>query len=183
MHKTNYLFRNIDITKIVQIYDKNNISETLKNVKNLNKFDDNTVDQIIKLIILTLKIPTEEKEIAWILLTGVLQLGGSNQKAGNSVSYRVGEYTLTSQQLTNNIKKVVKNGTSRQLARSVANDVATIAIALNLPGDLHSQMALEFPNMSDAEKVWCSNFQTQNPNCPDNVRKWLVENYKSRFNR
>ena len=183
MHKTNYLFRNIDLTKIVQIYDKNNTSKTLKNVKNLNKFDDNTVDQIIELIILTVKIPAEEKETAWILLTGVLQLGGSNQKAGNSISYTVGEYTLTSQQLTNNIKKVVKNGTNRQLARSVANDVATIAITLNIPGDLHSQMALEFPNMSDAEKVWCSNFQTQNPNCPDNVREWLVENYKSRFNR
>ena len=33
------------------------------------------------------------------------------------------------------------------------------------------------------EKVWCSNFQTQNPNCPENIKKWLVENFRSRFNR
>lgn len=183
MYRTNYLLREINLEKILKMYEKVHTSEPLKNVKNLNKFDDETVDQIIDSISLNLSIPVENKEITWILITGILQLGGSNQKAGNSISFRIGEYTLTSQQLSNNIKKIIKNGTNRQLARSIANEVATIAMTLNIPGDLHSQMALEFPNLTESEKVWCSNFQTQNPDCPDNVRQWLVENYKSRFNR
>lgn len=105
-------------------------------------------------------------------------LGGSNHKSGNAVSYNLGEYSLSPQQLNNFIKKVVNNGTNRQLARTIADEIAEIVLALNIPGDLHTQMLLEYPNLSDTEKIWClSNI------CPENVRKWLVENYRSRFNR
>ena len=172
---------NIDFNKVTELYNANEASSSRRNVKNLNKFSTESVKKIIESIVVNLKL--NEDETAWILITGVLQLGGSNQKAGNSVSFTVSEYTLTSQQLNNAIKKITKNGTNRQLARSISNEVAQIALALNIPGDLHSQMALECPNLSETEKVWCSNFQTQNPNCPDNVREWLVANYKSRFNR
>ncbi len=156
-------------------------SNSRRNVKNLNNFSTEIVEKIIENVITNLKL--EESETAWILITGVLQLGGSNQKAGNSISFTLGAHTLTAQQLNNIIKKTTKNGTNRQLARSIADEVAQIATSLNIPGDLHSQMALEYPDISETDKVWCSNFQTQNPNCPDLVRDWLVKNYKSRFNK
>lgn len=181
MFNTEKKLYNIDFNKVTELYNANEASSSRRNVKDLNKFSTEIVEKIIENVIINLRI--DESETAWILITAVLQLGGSNQKAGNLISFTVNQHTLTAQQLNKIIRKTIKNGTNRQLARSIANEVAQIAISLNIPGDLHSQMSLEYPNLSDTEKVWCSNFQTQNPNCPDLVRDWLVKNYKSRFNR
>jgi hypothetical protein len=181
MKNTIKLNINYDLNKIVELH--NDLKKTTKksNSKNLNKFTQKEVEQILDSI--TEKLTITDNSITLILVAGVLQIGGSNQKSGNAVSYNLGEYSLSSQQLNNFIKKVVKNGTNRQLARTIADEIAEIALAINIPGDLHTQMLLEYPNLSDTEKTWCSNFQTQNPNCPKNVRKWLVENFRSRFNR
>jgi len=116
-------------------------------------------------------------------MTGLLQKGGSNSKAGSSINFSVGEYSLSSRQLNETIKKHSRIGTNRQMARIIADEVAEIALKLNIFGDLHNQMLLEYPNMTDQEKVWCSNFQTTNLKCPENVRKWLVMNYRSRFKK
>jgi len=181
MKNTIKLNINYDLNKIVELH--NDLKKTTKksSSKNLNTFTQKEVEQILDSI--AEKLTITDNNITLILVAGVLQLGGSNQKSGNAVSYNLGEYSLSSQQLNNFIKKVVKNGTNRQLARTIANEIAEIALAINIPGDLHTQMLLEYPNLSDTEKTWCSNFQTQNPNCPENVRKWLVENFRSRFNR
>ena len=125
----------------------------------------------------------ESPEHAWILVTGVLQRGGSNVKAGNTINFTFGGKTLSSKDLNNFIKKIEKTATNRQFARSAKETLAQVALELNIPGDLHRQMLLDHPNMSDAEKVWCSNFQTTNATCPDSVREWLVHNFKDRFSK
>ena len=181
MKNTFKLNINYDLTKIVELHHELKKTTKKSNSKNLNTFTEDEIKKITSLITENLNISNDN--ITMILIAGVLQLGGSNQKAGNAITYNLGEYSLSSQQLNSFIKKIIKNGTNRQLARTLANEVADIAIALNIPGDLHNQMLLEFPNLSETEKVWCSNFQTQNPNCPENVRKWLVDNFRSRFNR
>lgn len=181
MKNTIKLNINYDLNKIVKLHSELKNNTIKSNSKNLNKFTREDVTKIVNIITENLTITDEN--VTMILMAGVLQLGGSNQKSGNAVSYHLGEYSLSSQQLNNFIKKITKNGTNRQLARALADEIAEIAIALNIPGDLHNQMLLEFPNLSETEKAWCSNFQTQNPNCPENVRKWLVENFRSRFNK
>jgi hypothetical protein len=181
MKNTIKLNKKYDLNKIVKLHSELKKNTKKSNSKNLNKF---TEDEVIKITnLITESLTITDDNITMILIAGVLQLGGSNQKAGNAVNYNLGEYSLSSQQLNNFIKKITKNGTNRQLARTLADEIAEIAIALNIPGDLHNQMLLEFPNLSETEKAWCSNFQTQNPNCPEKVRKWLVENFRSRFNR
>lgn len=179
MKYTNQLNKNFDLSKINQLHEDLKKDQII--TQTTNTFSETTINKIIEEITTNLTLP--EIELAWILIAGVLQRGGSNLKAGNAVSYTIGTYTLSSQQLNKIIRKFVKNGTNRQLARTIANEIADIALTLNIPGDLHSQMLIEHPKMSDQDKVWCSNFQTQNPNCPDHIREWLVKNYKSRFSK
>jgi hypothetical protein len=181
MKKTNKSNINYDLNKIAQLHSQFKKNTEKGNLKNVNKFTKDEVKKIIDLITKNLSIT--DNNITMTLITGVLQLGGSNKKTGNAVSYNLGEYSLSARQLNNFIKKIIKNGTNRQLARTLADEIAEIAIVLNIPGDLHSQMLLEFPNLTETEKIWCSNFQTQNPNCPEKVKKWLVDNFRSRFNR
>lgn len=158
-----------------------NTADTNSNIQVTNIFSEEKVNLVLDEV--QTKIGTESIEITYILITGVLQKGGSNAKAGNSVNFSFNNYSLSSHQLQNAIKKVVKNGTNRQLARTICDDIVDIALEFNIPGDLHAQMRMEYSDISDSEAVWCSNFQTTNPNCPERVRDWLVSNYRARFNK
>jgi hypothetical protein len=52
---------------------------------------------------------------------------------------------------------------------------------LDEPGDLSRQMRREQPNITSDQAIWCSNFQTDNQECDEPVREWLLKNFKSRF--
>lgn len=151
MKITKNLLNEYNLDKIGKIY------EDLKNHENNNssdstkKLNKDIVEKIITEI--TEKFTITENEITWILITGLLQRGGSNLKAGSTTKFTVGKYSLSSKQLNDTIKKHIKNGTNRQMARIIAEEIAEIALKLNIFGDLHNQMLLEHPNMTDQEKV------------------------------
>jgi len=144
---------------------------------------------IVENVIKTLQEKKKCSEtVAVCLIAGLAQKGGTNKSATNSATFslNIGKnkpVSLTAQELINIIKLHEKSGTIRQLARSLADEIYELATALKIDGDLASQMRYDYPELSFEDAVWCSNFQTTNPNCPTNVRDWLVNNYKSRFNR
>jgi len=123
----------------------------------------------------------EDQTTLLILITILLQGGGSNKNAGNSVNANYEGYTLTSKQLLEIIQQFKKKGTIRQYARGIANEIQKVASILEIEGDLAHQMRLDYPDLSIEDAVWCSNFQTRNSNCPENVRFWLNDNHKNRF--
>jgi hypothetical protein len=144
-----------------------------------------TVENVLRSIIEKKKCT---ETVAVCLIAGLAQKGGTNKSATNSATFslNVGDkqpVSLTAQELINIIKSHEKSGTIRQLARSLADEIYEVAIALRIEGDLASQMKYDHPELPFEDAAWCSNFQTTNPNCPTNVRNWLVNNYKSRFNR
>lgn len=73
--------------------------------------------------------------------------------------------------------------TPRQFARTMANDIFRFAEIMEEEGDLARQIAMDYPNLTLKEKVWCSNFQTTNPDCPESMKAWLVTNFRNRFAR
>ena len=123
----------------------------------------------------------EKTSIALALITGLAQNGGSNVGAGTSVQYALGSHTLTSGELKFILNDIQKGATIRQLCRTLRDTLAEIAIMLKEHGDLSQQMRLEDPSMTETEACWCSSFQTGNPNCPEKIRRWLTNNYNSRF--
>jgi len=177
-------------TKIIYNFKGYNI-EGIKKIAKFEKkiskihvtglLDHDTIENIIDLIKKTKKL--NDYETVWILIAGLLQSGGTNKGTWNSIIFTYDNYFLSAQELQSLIKKVKKNATNRQLARTIADQIVEIAIELNISGDLAEQMRYEHPDLSEIEKIWCSNFQTTNPNCPKRVRNWLVFNYKNRFNQ
>lgn len=119
--------------------------------------------------------------LAMALITGVVQNGGSNRNAGTNISFSIDNKSLNASELQNIIQTTEKNATTRQFCRTMADEIQEFAEMLKIEGDLAKQMRINYPKMSDEESIWCSNFQTTNPNCPESVRKWLVENYQKRF--
>lgn len=166
-------------------YDLGKIQQIISNIKKdhlKNTFiDENTTDKIVEETREIFKL--NSKEEAFILITGLLQRGGSNKNAINSVKFSYNNTILSAKEFQNIISRIKKNITNRQFARSVANDIVKVGLLLGIEGDLSNQMKYEYPNLTKEEAVWCSNFQTSNPNCPPKIRNWLVKNYRNRFNR
>lgn len=166
--------------RILNISELENVKNIPGNIRVTSEIAEEAVDQIIQSIS-TKKGISETVTVA--LIAGLAQNGGTNKGAGNSAKFTFGENTLTAQELTNHIKKVQENGTVRQLARAMADDIQEVAMTLKVEGDLANQMRYDYPDLTEEEATWCSNFQTTNINCPDRVRNWLVDNYRKRFNR
>lgn len=125
------------------------------------------------------KLPSIEN--ALVLVTGLAQVGGSNSNANVNAKFTHNGVTITAMELKNSIKKITKNGTIRQLCRALADEIAEIAMAMKLEGDLARTMRQEHSEITPEEAIWCSNFQTNNPNCPDKVKEFLKDNYRKRF--
>jgi len=119
---------------------------------------------------------------ATVLISGVLQKGGTN-KGATDISMEFDDLKLTTSELNSTVKMVEKNATTRQLARTLCQEIFDVCEVLEMPGDLSNQMLLEYPELTIEEQIWCSNFQTKNPNCPDRVREWLVDNFRNRFSK
>jgi hypothetical protein len=152
----------------------------LSEIRVTNSLTDDICNQIIDKIKEKYSFTIEQ---TFVVIAGVLQRGGTNKSARSNTKFIMNGISFSAQDLQNIINTISKNSTNRQFARAMANEIAEIALTLSIEGDLANQMRFEYPDLSSTEAVWCSNFQTTNPNCPDRVRKWLVNNYKNRFNK
>lgn len=92
------------------------------------------IEEINLKLLETLKI--EDQTTLLILITILLQGGGSNKNAGNSVNAIYEGHTLTSKQLLEIIQQFKKKGTIRQYARGIADEIQTVASILEIEGDL-----------------------------------------------
>lgn len=157
-----------------------NLKKTPNNARVTSEVSEKTVEKVINAIIDKKGV---SETLAITLITGLVQNGGTNKGAGNSAKYTIDDQTLSAQELSNYIKKEQANGTIRQFARAIADEIAEVSLTLDIEGDLANQMRYDHPDITPEEAAWCSNFQTTNTNCPTRVREWLVKNYRNRFNR
>lgn len=165
----------IDFSKLDLTFNQDDNASRVTNI-----LDEKSVELVIEKI--KKKHECSETE-ALLLVTGLMQGGGSNKSAGNSTKYTFGELSLSTQELQGIITSIVPRATNRQLARALSSEIADLAIHLNIEGDLANQMRYDYPDLNATEAAWCSNFQTTNPDCPEKVRQWLVSNYRNRFNK
>ena len=162
------------------IINKITLGENKNDLKITNVLSESICDEILDK--LKKKYQFDDAEV-YVAITVILQRSGTNKGAGNTAKVTLRDKNLTAQDLQNTINVIKKNATNRQFARALANEIAQVALQLNIEGDLANQMRFEFPDLTQEEAVWCSNFQTTNPQCPERVRNWLVQNYKHRFRK
>lgn len=149
--------------------------------KNSGVLSEDKASKIIDAIVTLKKIEGDSKRVlALALIMGIGQNGGSNKNIG-TVSYTVDKYSLSNIELNKAIGSIDKAATPRQFFRTIRDEVQELAEAFGEPGDLHRKLLADHPNASLTDQTWCSNFQTGNPNCPELIRDWLLQNAKQRF--
>ena len=114
----------------------------------------------------------------------ILQRGGTSRNAPATMKMVFETGTVTLESIRRQCRAA--NDTKvRQFARGIKNEIIEIMLYLgsNAPdGNLAKTMRLD-KDLSKDQAIWCSDFQTYNSQCPDEVRAWLVKNYRNRFRR
>ena len=167
-----------------------NISETLK--KKLEKeknfyvtnrsavLQQGVVTDILKTIEKQHNLNTPEEAIAALAL--FFQQGGTARSCDGNMVVKIfnQEFKLA------NIRKILKNCScakgERKLARSLANEIKEIAFIMELPGNLYNKIQKKdlSRNFTIEEKVWLSDFQSDNENCPAELRALIIETFKKK---
>lgn len=120
--------------------------------------------------------PEEAKAILALLF----QQGGTARSCDGNMSVTIfgAEIKLS------NIRKILKqnscNRGERKLARSLANDLYAISLILELPGNLYNKIQKKdvSRNFTIDQKVWLSDYQSDNEDCPAELRNLILETFK-----
>jgi hypothetical protein len=160
----------------------------LEKVKELKSGSNNTAvglltasqtEAVLKKVMEKKKCSREE---AMALAAGLCQRSGTNRTASSNVAYQINGNVLTATEFQKICAEEGK-GTARQFARTMADTIVEFSRILGEEGDLARQMRFDDPTISSEEAVWCSNFQSGNPNCPETARTWLTQDLRRRFPR
>lgn len=111
----------------------------------------------------------------------ICQKGGTSKKAQGNVYAIVDGVRVELNDLRSVFKANNLNFTLRQWARTYATDIQKVTEIFGIEGDLSKKIGRDRPEITYRDRLWLSNFQMDNPNCPANIRTLLMEHYKAMF--
>lgn len=115
----------------------------------------------------------------------LLQKGAVSPKFDKSRKSELFAGNLTAGTILDSLKDVDRGLTPRKLARALRSEILEISQTWSIPGNLSKKYSQTHPDATINELVWASDFHTfsDDPNMPEEVRDWLIENYTSRFDK
>jgi len=125
----------------------------------------------------------KNKGEAKISLAAICQQGATNQGGLEQIVFDYKGIKVSAKDAKAVLTKDNPNFTLRKYAKTTGTEIQRVSFALGIEGDLAKKRQLEVGLQTDLEASWCSNFQTGNPECPNEVRQWLVRNFHERFSR
>lgn len=131
------------------------------------------------------KINDNAKAGAILLLS--LQLGGVASRKGNRFSTEIEGHVVDNEDITTAIHSgCSKDTTPRAFARSFANEIFSISknskISGNIAKKLASKLTEDWNKIENPDKdFWASDFQSENPNCPKEIRELINKQYTMQF--
>jgi hypothetical protein len=132
--------------------------------------------RLIALVSTAASISTDQATVAIAI---ICQKGGTSKKAQGTIYANVDGHKVDLNLVRRIMRENGLNYTLRQWARTHASEIFELASNFGIEGDLSKKIARNRPEITQEEKYWLSNFQMDNPNCPQNVRDLLMEHYNS----
>lgn len=142
-----------------------------------SKLPEGKVEEILKTIMKEYEF-TREKAIS--VLAILFQQGGTARGCDGNMSTEVFGKNVKLVDIRKILKQHSCNKSERKLARALASEIFEIANVMEINGNLYSK--IQKNNMeasySVEEKVWLSDFQSENPDCPIRMRTLIQETFK-----
>jgi hypothetical protein len=136
-------------------------------------------DETKKIVMEVAKKYNCTNKLAYIGICIICQKGGSARKAQPNIFVSIGGKKIELGGIRNAISTLKSSVTLRQFARTHATKIYTICKHYGIEGDLQKKALRVHPNMSDDDKIWLSNFQMDNPDCPIHIRNFLIHHYNT----
>lgn len=135
---------------------------------------------ILESMVLQLKLPSMWHAVA--ILTIFFQQGATAKSCDGNMSITVFEKTIKLAQIRKILKQSNCAKQERKLARSLATKIYSIAKIMKLEGNLTNKILRENPGLelSQADRIWLSDFQSDNPNCPVELRNYITNSFPKR---
>lgn len=137
------------------------------------------------IIAITTRHTDFNEDEAFTALAIILQKGGTSKRAQGDIYAIVNNKRLTLRQIRDIMEAIRTNFTLRQWARTYATLIQQVSSHFGIEGDLAKKFRRESPELvselSRNDFFWLSNFQQDNPNCPENVRKLIRKHFNDKF--
>jgi hypothetical protein len=114
------------------------------------------------------------EKMAFISICIVCQKGGSARKAQPNIFVVLDGKKIELGGIRSAITTLKSSVTLRQFSRTHATQIYKICKHFGINGDLHKKALRVQPNITDDDKIWLSNFQMDNPDCPLHIRNFLI---------
>lgn len=141
------------------------------------------VDKVIKKIMVEKNMPLTQDiyNRVYVTVCHLLQIGATSPKFAES--RKILDYNVDFK--AGDLKYACKyvGITVRKLGRGMKDEVVKVAKKHNLEGNLSKNYKLQNPDFDQQDLIWVSDFQTfsNDPSMPEKIKKWLLENYRTRF--
>lgn len=137
------------------------------------------VDDIVKTFATNHKLTINQ---AKTFIAMFFQSGGSAKSCDGNMEITFCGKTIKLAALRATLKACKAKGAERKLARAMATEIYQISVIMKLPGNLSKRIIRENPTikLSMEEQVWLSDFQSENLDCPELIRKLINETFSKR---
>ena len=135
---------------------------------------------LIKQILLGLRPNTTGNSLIAIAI--LLQSGGTTRGCDGNLQTTIASKPYKLSQLRKALSESKLKNCERKLARTLAEPIAEIAFKFSIPGNLSKQIIRAHPERSFTaeETVYLSDFQADNPNCPEIIRRFILEAFDTK---
>lgn len=138
----------------------------------------NIAEQILEGVKKELNLADRNQALAVIAV--LFQQGGTARSSDGNMSISLFDQTVKLATIRKVLKSNSCNRAERKLARTLATEIYEVASILDIPGNLYLKIQkkdLE-RKFSTEEKIWLSDFQSDNENCPINLRNLIIQTFK-----
>lgn len=119
---------------------------------------------------------------ALTVAAALLQTGGTAKSCDGNLNIDLFGKVTKLAYLRKALTEAKCKGNERKLAKNLATKIAQIATTLEIPGNLAKKITRAHPErpFPMEELVWLSDFQVDNKDCPEILRKFITETFEAR---
>lgn len=124
----------------------------------------------------------ENTNEAIAVIASLLQQGGTARSCDGNLSSNLFNQNIKLSDLRRVLKSLSCNRSERKLARSLATSINQISAVLDIRGNLYSKITRTHTDVKfDKEDTyWMSDFQSDNPDCPQHIRSLIIETFQKK---
>lgn len=147
-----------------------------------SKLPEGIVSDLLEAIVKHYELESTDQAIC--VLAILFQQGGTARGCDGNMSIVMFQKSFKLADIRKILKQNSCNRSERKLARTLADSIYQVATVMEVPGNLYLKIQKNRieKKFTIAEKAWLSDFQSDNENCPAELKTYIVETFKNRNN-